>query len=108
MTVIGHNSAALRDEMLVEALRSSSIRLAVEQWVKATGVQYVAIAADLGVSRQYLRDLLAQDRDLKDEHILALPDGLRQVVAEIRARQYEGSAANLRTLAGVPKKWVQS
>ena len=85
-------------EREVNALvRASSVPVAIRAWLDHEPKRKQSdLARALGVPRQFLCDIIAARRELPDDRIALLPAGLREVVAEIRARRYEAMAALVR------------
>jgi len=74
----------------------ATIPAAIARWLSDHQVRQVTLAACLDIPRQFMNDILAARRELPDDRIGLLPDGLREPVADIRARRYEAMAALVR------------
>ena len=74
-----------------------TVPVAIRAWLSAEpGRSQVELAADIRLTRQFLCDVLHDRRELPDDRIALLPDGLRETVGEIRERRYLLLAAFVR------------
>lgn len=85
--------------MGVQMSGPATIPAVIARWLFDHQVRQVTLAACLDIPRQYMNDILAGRRELPDDRIALLPDGLREPVADIRARRYEAMAALVRHTA---------
>jgi hypothetical protein len=77
----------------------ATIPAVIARWLSDHQVRQVTLAVCLDMPRQFMNDILAGRRELPDDRIALLPDGLREPVADIRARRYEAMAALVRRSA---------
>lgn len=88
-------------EMLTDSASGlpKTIPSAIAAWLTANDMPAARLANAIGVDRRFLHEVLTHRRQLPDPRIRHLPQGLREIVAEIRARQYEALASLVRHCA---------
>ncbi|HEV2673802.1 MAG TPA: hypothetical protein VGV37_04620 [Aliidongia sp.] len=74
----------------------AAIPAVIARWLFDHQIRQAALAVRLDMPRQFMNNILAGRRELPDDRIALLPDGLREPVADIRARRYEAMAALVR------------
>lgn len=74
----------------------------IRWWLSEHRVTGTRLAERMGIDRRFLHEIMIGRRELPDDRIGDLPDGLREMAAEIRARRYEGAAWLVRQYARQP------
>ncbi len=72
-----------------DAMTKQPIPLAMLAWLNETGSKRVALADRLRITRQHLHDILTDRRQISDDMIPFLPDGLWETVRDIRVQHYQ-------------------